>query len=202
MHGTARCVEHDRTVRVESTVRVGEGTLTLTAAITVMFAMSMAPQRPHRQWHSLCRSIATIPQLRVPSMMNLAPWESHHIVASHLGFYSAFPDIGNSNFRYRGINFRYREMISFPISGNDFQIYRELIFGYREICLISRHREINSRYLKIATREASHSGPSNTALPHRPSINNGPQPHRPQLHVETVITTSVKHSVHTYAIEN
>ena len=31
---------------------------------------------------------------------------------SHLGFYSAFPDIGN-------LNFRYREIINFPISGND-----------------------------------------------------------------------------------
>ena len=29
---------------------VREGTLTLAAAIAFMFAMSMAPQRPHRQW--------------------------------------------------------------------------------------------------------------------------------------------------------
>ena len=49
-------------------------------------------------------------------------------------------------------------------------LHREMIFRYREICLISWYQEINSRYLKIATREASHSGPCNTALPHGPPI--------------------------------
>ena len=100
-----------------------------------------------------------------------------HIVSmeSHLGFYSAFPDIGNY-FPISGIRIpdigksisdigkwsisRYREMIFG---------YRELIFRYREMCLISRYREINSRYPKIATRQKQVTPPScNTALPHRP----------------------------------
>ena len=93
---------------------------------------------------------------------------------SHLGFYSAFPDIGNY-FPISGIRIpdigksisdigkwsisRYREMIFG---------YRELIFRYREMCLISRYREINSRYLKIATRQKQVTPPScNTALPWR-----------------------------------
>ena len=66
---------------------------------------------------------------------------------SHLGFYSAFPDIGNY-FPISGIGipdigksisdigkwsiFRYREMIFG---------YRKLIFRYREMCLISRYRD-------------------------------------------------------------
>ena len=94
---------------------------------------------------------------------------------SHLGFYSAFPDIGNY-FPISGIRIpdigksisdigkwsisRYREMIFG---------YRELIFRYREMCLISRYREINYRYPKIATRQKQVTPPScNTALPHRP----------------------------------
>ena len=94
---------------------------------------------------------------------------------SHLGFYSAFPDIGNY-FPISGIGipdigksisdigkwsiFRYREMIFG---------YRKLIFRYREMCLISRYREINSRYPKIATRQKQVTPPPcNTALPHRP----------------------------------
>ena len=94
---------------------------------------------------------------------------------SHLGFYSAFPDIGNY-FPISGIEIpdigksisdigkwsisRYREMIFG---------YRELIFRYREMCLISRYREINSRYPKIATRQKQVTPPPcNTALPHRP----------------------------------
>ena len=94
---------------------------------------------------------------------------------SHLGFYSAFPDIRNyfpisgigipdigksiSDIRKGSIS-RYREMIFG---------YREMIFRYREMCLISRYREINSRYPKIATRQKQvTSPPCNTALPHRP----------------------------------
>ena len=81
------------------------------------------------------------------------------VMESHLGFYSAFPDIVNY-FPISGIGipdigksisdigkwsiFRYREIIFG---------YRELIFRYREMCLISRYREINSRYPKIATRQ-------------------------------------------------
>ena len=86
--------------------------------------------------------------------------------------------------------------------------YRELIFGYWDICLISQYREINSRYRKIATREASHSGPLQYRLTTPAPINNGPPGHTNpssacSVHVGTVITTSVIHSAHdTHAMEN
>ena len=72
--------------------------------------------------------------------------------------------------------------------------YRELIFRYREMCLISRYREINSRYPKIATRQKQVTPPPcNTALPHRPLSSTAPAIPAPS---ETIITTSVNHSVY------
>ena len=119
---------------------------------------------------------------------------------SHLGFYSAFPDIGNY-FPISGIGipdigksisdigkwsiFRYREMIFG---------YRELIFRYREMCLISRYREINSRYPKIATRQKQVTPPPfNTALPHRPLSTMAPSYTSPIC--LWTFTTSVNRSV-------
>ena len=58
----------------------------------------------------------------IPVTSTLSVYLGAATMESHLGFYSAFPDIGNSNSRYRKINFRYREIIDFPISGNDFRI--------------------------------------------------------------------------------
>ena len=74
--------------------------------------------------------------------------------------------------------------------------YRELIFWYREMCLISRYREINSWYPKIATRQKQVTPPPcNTALPHRPLSSTAPAIPAPS---ETIITTSVNHSVYKY----
>ena len=113
-----------------------------------------------------------------------------------------FPDIGNSNSRYREINFRYREIIDFPISGNDFRIsaidfpISGNVFDFP----ISGNqfpisREINSRYPKIARQKQVTPPPCNTALPHRPLSTKAPAILVPS---ETVITTSVNHSVYTY----
>ena len=81
-----------------------------------------------------------------------------------------FSDIGNWNSRYREINFRYREMIDFPISRNDFRISGiDFPISGNVLHMICRYREINSRYPKIATRQKQVTPPPcNTALPHRP----------------------------------
>ena len=102
---------------------------------------------------------------------------------SHLGFYSAFPDIGNyfpiSRIGIPDIGKSISNIRKWSISR-----YREMIFGYREMCLISRYREINSRYPKIATRQKQVTAPSCH-----------PQPYRPHLLVDTVIMTSGNRSV-------
>ena len=49
-------------------------------------------------------------------------WKAIWVLFSISRYRELFPDIGNSNSRYREINFRYQEIINFPISGNDFRI--------------------------------------------------------------------------------
>ena len=119
------------------------------------------------------------------------------------------PDIRNSNSRYLEINFRYREIIIFPISGNDFQIsgidFR--ILGYLfdfpisgNQFPISENRHQGSKSLWPPAIEYRLTTPA--------PINNGPPGHTNpssacSVHVGTVITTSVIHSAHdTHAMEN
>ena len=124
---------------------------------------------------------------------------------SHLGFYSAFPDIGNYfpdignwNSRYREINFRYREMIDFPISGNDFRI-SEIDFPISGNVL---DFPISGNQFPISeNRHPTEAGHSAT-LQHRPTtpppINNGPQLYQSHLLVDLygpTYTTSVNRSV-------
>ena len=111
-------------------------------------------------------------------------------------FIQHFPILGIIS-RYREINFRYREIINFPISGNDFGISAidfPILGNLLDFPISGNQFPI---YPKIATTEAGHSGSCNTALPHRPSINNEYQPHQHQLHVETIIRTLLNHSVNT-----
>ena len=106
-----------------------------------------------------------------------------------------FPDIGNWNSRYREINFRYREMINFPISGNDFRI-SGIDFPISGNVL---DFPISGTQFPISENrhptEAGHSAALQDRPTTLPPINNGPQPYRPHLLAETVITTSGNRSV-------
>ena len=109
-----------------------------------------------------------------------------------------FPDIGNWNSRYREINFRYREMIDFPISGNDFRI-SEIDFPISGNVL---DFPISGNQFPISeNRHPTEAGHSAT-LQHRPTtpppINNGPQLYQSHLLVDLygpTYTTSVNRSV-------
>ena len=109
------------------------------------------------------------PACTLQRIENETPWTiwspRRRSMESHLGFYSAFPDIGNY----------------FPISGNQFPIS-----GNQYVFPISENRH---------PTETGHSATLQHRPTTPPPINNGPQLYRPYLLVETVITTSVKWSV-------
>ena len=95
-----------------------------------------------------------------------------------------FPDIGNWNSRYRKINFRYREMIDFPISGYDFRI-SGIDFPISGNVL---DFPISGNQFQISENRHPTEAGYSASLQHRPTtpppINNGPKLYQPHLLVE------------------
>ena len=106
---------------------------------------------------------------------------------SHSGFHSAFPDIGNYfpilgiriHSRYRKINFWYRKIINFPISGNDFRISGidfRISGNVLDFPISGNQFPISENH---HTTEAGHSATLQHPPATPPPINNNPQQYRP-----------------------